>query len=214
MLDTDLLRFDNSKKLCFIDFETENLCLLLSQNLPWQVAMVMVTGQDITARTMRYIKWDRPPNVSKDAAEKTHFQPEWVSQQGVPYQDVISEVVDWTSQADIIVGHNVLGFDIHFISAFYRMRGLSPSRLSEKVVDTHALAKGIKLSKPFDPKKCSLVEYQYEMINTIAKGVKTRMEVLGPELGIEHDYSRLHDALVDLELNVKIWHKLKQQVNV
>ena len=34
------------------------------------------------------------------------------------------------------------------------------------------------------------------------------------EFDIEHDYGKLHNALVDLELNLKVWNKLKWNVEV
>ena len=37
---------------------------------------------------------------------------------------------------------------------------------------------------------------------------------MGEEFGIEHDYDKLHDALVDLELNIKVWDKIKYQIDL
>jgi len=37
---------------------------------------------------------------------------------------------------------------------------------------------------------------------------------LGKENGIEHDYESLHDAINDLDLNLKVWNKLKWQIEV
>jgi DNA polymerase III epsilon subunit-like protein len=137
-----------------------------------------------------------------------------VSVNGTDYREVVKDVVEWTSAADFIIGHNILGFDIYFLSAFYRLVGRSPVGLAEKIIDTHALAKGLKMSDVFDRKKSSLLEYQYRIIHTMVKGLKTRTSILGPEYGIEHDYENLHDALVDLQLNLKIWNQLKYQVNI
>ena len=213
-MDEHLLRFDKSKTLCFLDFETENLCLYMERNLPWQVGMLKARRDESFDSYMRYIKWYRPANVSPEAAEVTRFRPESVTEHGVDYKQVIQDVYDWTSEAEIIIGHNVLGFDIYFLSGMYRMLGKSPIGIAEKMIDTHALAKGIKLGDVFDRKKSGLLEYQYRMIHTIAKGVKTNTKTLGTEYGIEHDYENLHDALIDLGLNLKIWNKIKQQVAV
>jgi DNA polymerase III epsilon subunit-like protein len=213
-MDEHLLRFDKKKRFCFIDFETENLCLYLERNLPWQVAMMRVVGDDIVEEYMRYIQWWRPANVSPEAALVTRFRPEYVTQQGTSFKDVVEDVVRWTTETDYIIGHNVLGFDLHFITAFYRLANKSPLGLAEKMIDTHALAKGVKIGEAFDSKKSSLLEYQYRMIHTIAKGVKTNTKVLGEEYQIPHNYDNLHDALCDLQLNKKIWDKLKLQVEV
>ena len=215
-MDEFLLRFDKNKKYCFLDYETENLCLYTPNNLPWQVAMIALIGDKVVDKGeyMRYIKWYRPPEVSPEASFVTKFDPKNIALFGTDYKEVISDVVNWTSEADYIVGHNVLGFDIHFLSWFYLFVDKSPVGLAEKVIDTHALAKGIKLNQTFDRKQGSLLEYQYKMIHTIAKGVKTNTKTLGSEYGIEHDYENLHDALVDLQLNIKIWDKIKHQVEI
>lgn len=210
----DLLRYNKTSKIVLIDFETENLNLYLEKNLPWQVAMMRVKGDVAEEEYMRYIKWYRLPRVSPEAALITRFQPSMVADKGTDYKQVIKDVVDWTSDADYILGHNVLGFDIYFINAFYRMQGKSAQGIAEKMIDTHTLAKGIKLNKPFDSKKVSLLEYQYQMQHTIAKGVKTNTRTLGQEYGIEHDYENLHDALIDLRLNLKIWNHLKHLVEI
>lgn len=213
-MDENLLRFNKQATFCFIDFETENLCLNLRQNLPWQVAMLNVVGDVTIAKYMRYIQWWRPPNVGVEAARITRFTPELVTEKGWPYQDVIKDVVEWTQAAEFIIGHNVLGFDIHFLIGIYELVNADPSKLAEKVIDTHALAKGLKLGNPFDKKRHQLLEYQYQQINTRVKGVKTNTVALGTEYGIDHEYENLHDALVDLELNKKIWDKLKFQIDI
>ena len=58
-------------------------------------------------------------------------------------------------------------------------------------------------------------EYQYKCTcNTRVKGVRTNLSSLGKEYEIDHDYEKLHDALVDLQLNIKVWNKIKWQVDL
>jgi len=58
------------------------------------------------------------------------------------------------------------------------------------------------------------LEYQYKIMHTRRKGVRTSLAYLGKEFKIEHDHSKLHDALVDLELNLKVWNQLKYQIEL
>ena len=51
------------------------------------------------------------------------------------------------------------------------------------------------------------------MINIRKKGLRTSLGALGKSNNIQHDYANLHDALVDLELNIKVWDKLKYQID-
>ena len=60
----------------------------------------------------------------------------------------------------------------------------------------------------------NLLEYQYKIYHTRRKDVKSSLSFLGKENGIEHDYDKLHDALNDLDLNLKVWNKLKWQIEV
>ena len=60
----------------------------------------------------------------------------------------------------------------------------------------------------------SLLEYQYRLSTKKKKGIKTNLTALGKEYDIDHDYKNLHNALVDLELNVKVWQKLKWKVEI
>ena len=41
-----LLRFNKDKVYTFIDCETENLCLNSFHNLPWQIGMIKVKGEE------------------------------------------------------------------------------------------------------------------------------------------------------------------------
>jgi hypothetical protein len=85
--------------------------------------------------------------------------------------------------------------------------------LINKFIDTNAIARGIKYNIPYNPKE-SLIEYQYKIYHTKRKNVRSSLTVLGKENGIEHDYEKLHDAINDLDLNLKVWNKLKWQIEV
>ena len=40
------------------------------------------------------------------------------------------------------------------------------------------------------------------------------MKILAKENDIEFDENKLHDALYDLEINLKVWNKLKYQIEL
>ena len=58
-----------------------------------------------------------------------------------------------------------------------------------------------------------MLDFQIKMLNFRKKGMRTALGALGKSHGIQHDYAKLHDALVDLELNIKVWDKLKYQID-
>lgn len=212
-MDEHLLRFDKKKEYVFIDCETLNLCLHYCHNLPWQIAMIKAKGDKKFAEKDFYIKWDTDLKISADAARITRFDPRVIEKHGVPPEEIFPTMEDWLDNADYIVGHNILGFDIYLIKEYYKMMGKSADHLYEKVIDTHSVAKGWKLSLPYK-QETSFLEYQYMAAHIRKKGIKTSLSALGKEFDIDHDYGKLHNALIDLELNLKVWNKLKWNVEV
>jgi len=212
-MDEHLLRFDKEKEYVFIDCETLNLCLHYCHNLPWQIAMIKAKGDKKFDEKDFFIKWDTNLKISDDAARITRFDQKVIDRKGVAPEEIFPTMKDWLDKADYIVGHNILGFDIYLIKEYYKMMGESCDHLYEKIIDTHSVAKGYKLSLPYKQGD-SFLEYQYMAAHKKKKGVKTSLSALGKEFDIEHDYGKLHNALVDLELNLKVWNKLKWNVEV
>ena len=82
-----------------------------------------------------------------------------------------------------------------------------------KFIDTNCVAKGVKMGLSYAPND-DLLAYQYKMYHKKQKGLKTNLTALGKEFEIGHDYDNLHNAIVDLKLNLKIWNKLKWQIEI
>ena len=212
-MDGNLLRFNPEKTFVLIDCETENLCLNRKRNLPWQVAMIKVEkGQRVDHKDY-IVKWERELEVSKEAARITRFCPIDYRKKALPFEEVFPTIDAWLNNCDYIMGHNVLGFDIYLIKGMYSFMGKPYKHLVKKVIDTYCLAKGIKLGIHYKPED-NLLEYQYKILDIKKKGVKTSLPVLGKEFEIPHDYENLHDAICDLELNLKVWNKLKFHVEI
>lgn len=207
------MRFDKSKRLIFIDCETLNLCLNFCQNLPWQVAMLDTVGGKKIDEKDFLIKWKTNLKISEDARRITRYPEELIEATGKQFDDVFDIISDWLDNSDHIIGHNVLGFDIYLIKEMYLSKGRNIKHLVNKFIDTNCLAKGIKYGIPKMPKE-SLIEYQYKMLHTYKRGIKTNLTTLGKDYSIEHDYDNLHNAIVDLELNLKVWNKIKFQIDV
>lgn len=213
IMDEHLLRFDKKKEIVLIDFETENLCLHNFRNLPWQVAMLKVKGDKKIAEKDLWLSWDRKLQISKEAARITRFSPAQHKKKALPAKEVFPTIKDWLNNADYIMGHNILGFDIYLIKDYYELMGEDYAPLVDKTIDTMCLARGVKTGLRLRSEE-SLLAYQYKMLHTRRKGLKTNLKAMGKEYEIDHDYDNLHNALVDLELNLKVWNKLKWQVDI
>jgi DNA polymerase III alpha subunit (gram-positive type) len=187
-MDEHLLRFDSDKTYVFIDCETENLCLHEGHNLPWQIAMIKAKGGKKIDEKDYYVKWDRELSVSKEAARITRFNPVDHKKKALYYKDIFPTIEDWLHNCDYIVGHNILGFDIYLLKSYYESMG-----------------------KPYKPSE-NFLQYQYKVYHVRKKGLRNSLTALGKEFSIEHNYEMLHDAIVDLELNLKVWNQLKYQI--
>ena len=212
-MDEHLLRYDKDKTYVFIDCETLNLCLNSCHNLPWQIGMIKLVGDKIVDQKDIFIKWDTNLKISEDAARITRYDQKKVDRIGVRPEEIFATVEDWVDSADYIMGHNTLGFDVYLIKDYYKYMGKSSQHLYDKFIDTNAIAKGIKMGMPYKLGD-NLMEYQYKAYHTIKKGVKTNLTALGKEFDIDVDYGNLHDAVNDLMLNIKVWDKLKWQIEI
>ena len=106
-----------------------------------------------------------------------------------------------------------MGFDIYLLRDWYKVHGKEYKHLPFKVIDTLAFARSIAVDYSFENSGSSLFEFQMKMLNVRKKGLRTSLGALGKSYSIDHDYDKLHDALVDLELNSKVWDKIKLQID-
>ena len=212
-MDAHLLRFRKDKKLVFIDCETYNLCLSFCHNVAWQISMISTDGTYKKDERDFYIKWDTPFKISDDAKRITRYNESFVNKNGKEPKDVFPIIKKWLDGADYIVGHNIIGFDIYLIKEMYKMFGEDYKHLVPKLIDTNCIARGVKMEIPYKPEE-DFTEYQYRIVNTRRKGVRSSLTALGKEFNIDHDYDKLHNAIVDLELNLKVWNKLKSALEL
>lgn len=212
-MDEHLLRFDKDKTLVFIDCETLNLCLNKSHNLPWQVSMIKVQGDRGVSQKDFFIKWDTNLKISEDAARITRYSQSKIDKHGLPPDEVFPTIQDWLDNSDYVVGHNILGFDIYLIKDLYEAHGADWKPLVNKVIDTNCIARGVKMGLQYRPES-DFTSYQYRVYHTRKKGLRSSLTALGKEFNIDHDYENLHNAIVDLELNIKVWNKLKWQLEI
>lgn len=215
-MDGHLLRFNKNVTYGFIDLETFNLCLHFCHNRPWQVGVLKVKGEQIVDSKDIRINWHDAPHlkIGKEAAVITRFDQQEHDRLAVTPEQAFKKFWNILEEVDYIVMHNGLKFDLYLLKGYAEYMGVPWKFITPKVIDTKSVAQGIKMGIPFRPQEGTYMEYQYRMANIIAHGVKTRLAILGKEYNIEHDYERLHDAIVDLELNLKVWNKLKHQLDL
>lgn len=224
-MDENWLRFNKQAKIVFIDVETFNLALNFQINRPWQIATLKVMGDSVMtevvdgvshyAETDVMIKWDDCKfSIGSEAARITRFDQKAFDKRAVSPEEAFPQFWEPLKWADRIIMHNGLRFDLYLLKGYAEYMGEDWSFILPKMIDTKSVAQGIKLNRPFNPTSDIWLEYQYRMANDRTKGIKTNLTSLGKEFGIAHDYENLHNALVDLELNLKVWNKLKWQLEL
>jgi len=208
----DLLRFKFDQKYIIFDTETEGLNLVSSK--PWQLAWIEATGKKIIKKQNRFLKWD-DLNVSDDAARITGFnKQDYISKAEDP-EKVYKEFMDLIMDKDvIIVGQNILGYDIYMLGVIARNLGVEIdysfiSRILDTKVIATALGKGNKT-----PDKDDMLTWQLRYLNYRERGLKTNQKFLLQHYEIPFDENQLHDALYDIEKNFEIFQKQLWELDI
>ena len=225
--DSQLLRYRSKDlKLVLIDIETFNLCLSFNWNRPWQTSLLFIEGDKIVRKEDRLTKWETDLTIGKGAAMKTRFytakNKRWdnltmadaIEKHGESERKTFDLIYPSLEKADLIIGHNILGFDIHLIKEWYLIHNKPYVQLLSKIVDTYCLYKAIAKQIKFHSNKDTFLGFQFKIYHKRVKGVKGNLMAVGKKYKIEHDYEGLHDALVDLELNYKVFEKIKWDIEI
>ena len=223
----DLLRFKDDSKFLFFDYETYNLNLNIRNqlNFVWQAAFISRHGKEVEEYDF-LVNYENDTHDIGEAADRiTGYSRRRVArydnrtpkqereQFGTDFEEFFvkqKELIDW---CDYLVGHNTIGFDIPLLFSMYDIMGESTDGIMDKVIDTNCIARA-SLSGKKKQDSSSLIEFQMKVYNCRMKGIRSSLGLLAKNYKIEHDYENLHDALVDLQLNAKVWDKLKFELDI
>ena len=116
------------------------------------------------------------------------------------------------NQNNILVGQNILGYDIYILNVLMNHLGMKNNwSFLPRIVDTKALATALFKDIKFSGDRLS---WQMRLMNFREKGLKTSQGFLLKHFGIDHDPSKLHNAMYDITMNYKIFRKLIMGVDV
>lgn len=200
-----MLRYNPDQYYICFDFETCNLNLVDTDNKPWQLSYLLSKGQEIYHRSDNYILWP-DLKMSREAAEVTHFNREKYERLAKDPGPILSEFEKYLyDDKFLIVGQNLLGFDVYVYNIYRRCLGLKVDySFLERIIDTNCVAKAIK--KQFRPLPGeSMLSWQYKLADFREKGLKTSVLAQLKEYKIPFDEHRLHDSMYDVEMNFKIF---------
>jgi len=207
----DLLRFNFNQKYVVIDTETEGLNLIDSR--PWQVSWFTAKGKFIEKKNDRFLKWP-DLKVSEGAARITGFDENKHNRISEDPKKVLNDL--WPIISDpsyIIIGQNFLGFDAYVLNTLRKKCGLkSDYSYISRVIDTRSLAMAIGTGQKELSKGDILSQYRF--LNHRDKKIKASQGALLKQYNIDHDPSRLHDGLYDIEMTFKIFWQQIQQITI
>ena len=201
----DVLRFKFDQKYVIFDTETEGLNLVTSK--PWQLAWIETEGKKIKKKQNRFLMWE-DLNVSEDAARVTGFNYESYAQKAEDPTIIYKDFIDLISQDDvIIVGQNLLGYDIYILGVIARQLGFNIDySFVDRIFDTKAIATALAKGNK-NPDKEDFISWQLKWLNYRERGLKTNQKYLLEYYDIDFDAKKLHDALYDIEKNFEIFLK-------
>ena len=205
-----LLKQNLNQKFVVFDTETEGLSLTSSR--PWQLSWIVCQGEKILESHDEFVLYS-DLNVSDEAARITGFDKSSYLSKAKPPIDVWQKFAPYLyDSSNLLVGQNILNYDIYILNTMMGTIGIQNNwSFMNRCIDTRALStamfKGIQPSG-------DLLPWQMKLMNFHEKGLKTSQAFMLKHFAIDHDPSKLHNALYDITMNYKIFRKLIMEVNV
>ena len=201
----------NQKYLVF-DTETEGLNLHSSKT--WQLSWIICQGNKVLETHDKFIK-HKELNIPEVVRKLTGFDWDKYNSKAESLISVWSKFEKYLFDPQyIVVGQNLLGFDVYMVSHLQRMLGQQPDySYLPRIYDTRALAKAYReeLDKP---RGDDLLSWQYKIINDRRLKAKVSQNQLLKFFDIDFEEEKLHDALYDIKMCYKVFLKLKKHMDL
>lgn len=208
MIDKNIL----NKRLIIFDTETEGLNGCFTR--PWEIFWsVFEKGEEVESHEC-LLKWP-DLKVSEGAARVTGFDPQRIEDFGQEPKEIIDLFDSFLyDDRNILVGANILGYDVKIINTARRQFGYKPDySFIKRIYDVNAIARGLKWPVRYNPGD-DFIAWQYKCLNIKMKGMKTKVQYLCEEYGIPFDLEQLHQAKYDSFLTEKVFRELVKRVNI
>lgn len=210
----DLLRFRKKQKYIVFDFETCNLNLASTNNKPWQLAFNIYDSDRLLESKDYFIKWD-DLNLSEGARRVTGFNSKLYKQKAQDPNLVLDAFEKYLyDDSFLIIGHNLLGFDIYVHNIFRKLLGKkSDYSYLKRVLDTLCLAKAAH--KGLHPQReNNMLAWQLKLNSFREKGMRLNLGACCKKYDVALDSAKLHDAKYDIQKNYEVFRKIIWEVEV
>jgi|TARA_R100001163_G_C5025690_1_gene167295 DNA polymerase III epsilon subunit-like protein len=200
----------NQKYLVF-DTETEGLNLFSSKT--WQLSWIVCQGNKILETHDEFII-HKELNIPEIVKKLTGFNWETYNRKAKPLDEVWSKFEKYIFDPQyIVVGQNLLGFDVYMLAILQRLLGQEPDySYLPRIYDTRALGKAYR--EELDKPNKDFLSWQYKIINDRSLKAKVSQNQLLKFFDIEFDQDKLHNALYDIQMCYQIFLKLKKHMDL
>jgi DNA polymerase III epsilon subunit-like protein len=211
----NLLRFNGQQKYVVIDVESNGLNLIGSR--PYQLSWVVADSRGVISRHDHILKWDGFV-MSKEAQRVNRFNWDDYNERARDIGPIYEEFAKYLFDPQyLIVGQNLLGFDIYMIKVIQKALGL-PVDFSylRRLIDTKAIFVGNKKGVDFSvlDNSSDFLAAQFSSTSIIEKGLKSSQGFLLDEYEVPHDKARLHEALYDVEMLFELFKKMLWRIEI
>lgn len=209
-----LLRFKTDQKYLFFDYETCHLNLTSKENKPWQLAFLLMRGNEVLEKADYWLKWE-DLKVSEGAARVTGWtKAKYEKKAGDPEEALAHFEKHLYDKSVIPVGHNILGFDV-YIHNIHRKLLKKKTNYSyiNRCLDTACIAKAIKKEIKLSAKENRLA-WQYRLTNLIERKLKVNLTQCCKDYDLKFDPKKLHDALYDIKMNSEVFNKMIWNIEI
>jgi DNA polymerase III epsilon subunit-like protein len=191
----------------FIAWDTESESLSLKNSRPWQNSFIIFDHSKIIEEHDDYLWWE-DLNISEGARIVTKFDYTKYKTRAKDPGEMLDKFLGYLNNPEYaLIGHNLIQFDVYQLKKWAGEVGREIDfGFLERTIVTLALAKAKNMGWPID--RDNFLFWQYKALNERIKA-KTTLSTMAKEFNIDFDPDKLHDALYDLGLNVKVFYQLR-----
>ena len=201
----------SNQKYIVFDTETEGLNLFSSKT--WQLSWIVCQGSKILETHDEFIA-HKELEIPQIVKKRTGFNWSTYNRKSRPLEEVWNKFEKYLFDPQyVIVGQNLLGFDVYMIAILQRLLGQQPDySYLTRIYDTRALGKAYReeIQKP----SRDFLSWQYKIINDRSLKARASQNQLLKFFDIDFDDGKLHNALYDIKMCFKVFLKLKKHMDL
>ena len=201
----------SNQKYIVFDTETEGLNLFSSKT--WQLSRIVCQGSKILETHDEFIA-HKELEIPQIVKKLTGFNWSTYNRKSRPLDEVWNKFEKYLFDPQyVIVGQNLLGFDVYMIAILQRLLGQQPDySYLTRIYDTRALGKAYReeIQKP----SRDFLSWQYKIINDRSLKARASQNQLLKFFDIDFDDGKLHNALYDIKMCFKVFLKLKKHMDL